>query len=87
MNFCFPGINFTCAKKQQTTEHEDSHGHQNITSRTCSTSASGEKHNKARRYIYTILPKVLAPPSNERFDYFSNLHEYNCFMFKHIMIV
>ncbi len=27
-------------------------------------------------YTYTTLPKVLAPPSNERFDYFSNFHEY-----------
>ncbi len=27
-------------------------------------------------YIFTIFPKVLAPPSNERFDYFSNFHEY-----------
>ncbi len=29
------------------------------------------------RYIYTILPQVLAPQYffNERFDYFSNLHE------------
>ncbi len=26
--------------------------------------------------VYTILSKVLAPPSNERFDYFSNFHEY-----------
>ncbi len=25
---------------------------------------------------FTILPKVLVPPSNERFDYFSNFHEY-----------
>ncbi len=36
-------------KKQQKTEHEDSHDH--ITPRTSSASASGEKHNKARRYI------------------------------------
>ncbi len=26
--------------------------------------------------VHTIVPKVLAPPSNERFDYFSNVHEY-----------
>ncbi len=25
---------------------------------------------------YTIFPQVLAPPSNERFDYFSNFNEY-----------
>ncbi len=28
------------------------------------------------RFKYTILSKVLAPPSNEMFDYFSNFHEY-----------
>ncbi len=27
-------------------------------------------------YIYIYIHTVLAPPSNERFDYFSNLHEY-----------
>ncbi len=45
-------------KKQQTTEHEDSHGHHSyhITqTRTCSAFASGEKHNKARHYIYIYM--------------------------------
>ncbi len=40
-------------KKQQNTEHEDSHYH--ITSRTCSASAIGEKHNKSRIYIYIYI--------------------------------
>ncbi len=45
-------------KKQQTTEHEDSHGHHSyhITqTRTCSAFASGEKHSKARHYIYIYI--------------------------------
>ncbi len=37
-----------------------------------------EQYFKKKIYIciYTIFPKVLAPPSNERFNYLSNFHEY-----------
>ncbi len=44
-------------KKQQKTEHEVSHVNIAIISRTFSASASGEKNNKARRYIYIITNK------------------------------
>ncbi len=34
-------------------------------------------------YIYTILPKVLAPPL---MNYFSNFYEYKSYVKEHIMI-
>ncbi len=35
-----------------------------------------ESEGAKNKYIYYIAKSIGSPPSNERFDYFSNFHEY-----------